>query len=544
MLNLLDLICWVKFRRTSMKKRFLFLILSLIFLGVSNISVKAQATSPIPLRLSASEVCDKSRGSWPLNMAMDSAKNKFLVCTQNYNGQGGLEIALKVVKYNPNASQVIYSILINTGSFVNSDIAVDANGTAFVLHGSNITRISADGLVVEGWASISLSEGKSLLVDPLNNLFVSGQLNNDAAVVKVRPDGSTAFVQTIGGSGYDIANAVAYGSNQTVILTGRTDSPDFPAINALQPFSGGGSDAFLVRLNSNSGTVLSSTYLGGNGFDEGRGLAAGNSGALVVVGETDSTNFPIFNAIQASISGQKDSYISKFNSTGSSLIYSTYLGGSGTDSAVGVTLDNAENAILTGVTSSNNFPTFRSEISTLEGNWQAFLTKLSTNGSSFLFSTYQSGGSGNFYDGFDIVDDSIGGVFLSVNSNKYFSGGESSGMVLRFSPYQIRLLYDPSKPFKPNPSIQVQLQDLVGTNQSSVGIPVTSLHVSPRGSSSYILKMLGGDFTFGANLKFGGSAPGGYKYLLDRTGLGAGDYDLVFTTANETVWRTVPFSLK
>lgn len=528
-----------------MKKNLCKLAFSLLIVVSSIVAMKAQSLSPIPVPLSLKGICDKSQGFWPVQMAMDSAKNKFSVCTENYNGQSGLEIALRIVKLDPSATQILYSKIIDANFNVITDIAVTANGTAFVVFGNQITRINPDGSVVEaGWSSVPLSEAKSIKIDSQNNLFISGQLNGNAAIVKVLSDGSIAFTQTFSGSGFEIANAIEIDSNQTVIATGRTDSTDFPSLNAFQTSLAGGTDAFLVRISSNDGTILSSSYLGGNGFDEGRGLAVGASGNIVVVGETDSLNFPTLNAIQSIAGGQKDGFISKFNNLGSSLLYSTFLGGSADDSANAVALDNNENASLAGVTFSPNFPLFRSGKTVLEGNWQAFLTKINMSGSLHLFSTYQSGGANNFYNGFDIIDDSLGGLFLSVNSNKYQGGGQSDGLILGFSPYQISLLYDSTKAFKINPSIKVQLQDLSGFNKSSANIPVTSAHVSPRGNYSVILKTLGSNFTFNAKLKFAGSALGGYEYTIDRTGLGEGDYDLVFTTANETALRAVPFSLK
>ena len=422
-----------------MKKNLLLFAFCLFFIGVTNTIVKAQSTSPIPFQVSAQLACDKSRSSWPINMAMDSSKNKYVLCTQNFNGQGGLEIVLNIVKFDPTATQMLYSISLNIGNFVSSDIAVTSNGTAFVLHGSLITRISPDGQVVDfGWTSSYLSEGKSIFVDSQNNIFVAGQSLNNGAVAKVLPDGSAAYVQSFGGSGFEIANAISIDSNQTLVVTGRTESSDFPILNAFQSSLSGSSDAFLVRLNSNNGAILSSTYLGGGGFDEGQGIVVGSSGNIVVVGETDSANFPVSNAMQASLGGQRDGFVSKFNNHGSTLVYSTYIGGSADDRVVGVALDSSENALFTGITGSPNFPLFRSAKTVLEGNWQAFFTKFNTNGSSFIFSTYQSGGVNNFYNGFDIIDDSFGGLYLSVNSHSFVGSGDSHGIVLRFSPYFIR----------------------------------------------------------------------------------------------------------
>ena len=90
----------------------------------------------------------------------------------------------------------------------------------------------------------------------------------------------------------------------------------------------------------------------------------------------------------------------------------------------------------------------------------------------------------------------------------------------------------------------MQVQDLQGVNRSDAGLVVTSSYVSPRGNPSLVAKTLGGNFTFDRNLQYGHSTKGGYEYTLNRTGLGPGDYDLLFYVAGEPALRSVAFSLK
>jgi len=121
-------------------------------------------------------------------------------------------------------------------------------------------------------------------------------------------------------------------------------------------YGGGPYDAFVMRLTS-LGTLISSTYLGGNGDDVGRGLALDSSGNIYIVGGTASTNFPTMAPLQGANAGSYDGFLAKMNSTASQIVFSTYLGGSVSDEGYGVAVDSNANAYLVGITNSSNFPT-------------------------------------------------------------------------------------------------------------------------------------------------------------------------------------------
>ena len=97
-------------------------------------------------------------------------------------------------------------------------------------------------------------------------------------------------------------------------------------------------------------------YLGGNNLDYGYGIVVDSSGNAYVTGRTDSTNFPLVNPLQATIGGPGDAFVTKINATGSQLVYSTYLGGSGYEAGDGIAVDGSGNAYVTGTTASTNFP--------------------------------------------------------------------------------------------------------------------------------------------------------------------------------------------
>ena len=144
--------------------------------------------------------------------------------------------------------------------------------------------------------------------------------------------------------------------------------------------------------------VLSySTYLGGTGPDQGNGIAVDSSGSAYVTGSTYSPNFPIVNGFQGSLQGQVSAFVSKLSADGSSLVYSTYLGGSASGSsaastsAAGIAVDSSGSAYVTGYTTATNFPTQNPFQSSLQGAESAFVTKLSADGSALVYSTYLGG---------------------------------------------------------------------------------------------------------------------------------------------------------
>jgi hypothetical protein len=159
-------------------------------------------------------------------------------------------------------------------------------------------------------------------------------------------------------------------------VTGGTGSTDFPTMNPLQPAYGGGGDAFVSKINSVGSALVYSTYLGGSGGDGGSGIAVDSAGNAYVTGGTGSTDFPTTNAGQPAYGGSGDAFVSKINSAGSALVYSTYLGGSGGDGGSGIAVDSLGNAYVIGSTSSTDFPTMDPLQPKYGGNYDAFVTKI------------------------------------------------------------------------------------------------------------------------------------------------------------------------
>ena len=159
-----------------------------------------------------------------------------------------------------------------------------------------------------------------------------------------------------------------------------------------------------------------STFLGGSSYDQANAVAVDVSGDTYIAGSTESTNFPVTaGAAQGASGGASDAFVTKLNASGSAVIYSTYLGGAGSDSAQGIALDSAGDAFVTGHTSSTNFPVTSGAFQTKCGDCTtgagAFVAKLNPAGSGLLYSTYLSGDAKDY--GYGIALDSAGNAYVT-----------------------------------------------------------------------------------------------------------------------------------
>ncbi|MYL22077.1 hypothetical protein GLW04_19635, partial [Halobacillus litoralis] len=170
---------------------------------------------------------------------------------------------------------------------------------------------------------------------------------------------------------------------------------------------------FVTKLNADGSTLVYSTYLGGTGFDRGSGIAVDEMGNAYVTGVTRSVGFPTTpGAFDTTYNGSNDGFVTKLNADGSILVYSTYLGGTGSDQGSGIAVDEMGNAYVTGLTSSVDFPTTPGAFdTTYNGNEDAFMTKLNVDGSTLVYSTYLGGTSSE--QGFGIAVDEMGNAYVT-----------------------------------------------------------------------------------------------------------------------------------
>ncbi len=359
-----------------------------------------------------------------------------------------------ISKYNVAGTALVYSTYLGGSSgFENGwDIAVDATGNAYVagrttsidfpvtaatafqptkttnntVDGGFVTKLNANGTL--GYSTYLFGpQGNSafgVATDGAGNAYIVGRTGTGFPItasafnstnfgsgfltkLNTNAAGAASLVYStyLGPTGFAEGHAVTVDAAGNAYITGNASSTstNFASPGAFQTTYGGGSaDAFIAKFNTNlSGTAsrVYSTYLGGSGQDFGgqstpsgsKAIAIDSAGNAYVTGFTTSTNFPTANAFQAANAGNTDAFLTKLNPAGSALVYSTYLGGSGTssdDEGRSVAVNVAGNAYVVGLTaSSTNFPT-AFPLSTADGTTGgAFLAKFSPAGNTLVYST-------------------------------------------------------------------------------------------------------------------------------------------------------------
>jgi len=338
-------------------------------------------------------------------------------------------------------------------------IAVDANGAAYVAGatwstdfptkspfqaanaGGNgdacVTKISADGRSMLYSTYLGGNAGDiafGIAIDASGAAYVTGQTSStnfptqspiqsgllgtlNAFVAKLSPSGATLSWSTyLGGTGGDVGMGVAVDASSAAYVIGRTTSTNFPTTaTALQAALAGSGDAFVAKISASGSALVYSTYLGGSANELAAGIAVDASGAAYVCGTTQSTNFPTASPLQASNAGNQNAFVAKINAAGSALVYSTYLGGSGSDLAHSIAIDASGAAYVAGSASSANFPTTAGAFQGVSsGGGDAFVAKISAAGGSLVYSTYLGGSSGDSAIG--VAVDAYGRAVVAGNT--------------------------------------------------------------------------------------------------------------------------------
>ncbi len=317
--------------------------------------------------------------------------------------------------------------------------------------------------------------GMAIAVDAAGNAYVTGYAysttfpllnayqpafggSQDVFVTKLNPAGNGLVYSTfLGGSAFDVGRGIAVDSAGNAYITGSTSSTNFPITlgGAFDTIHNGNEDVFVTKLDPTGAALVYSTYLGGDGNEEGHDIALDALNRAYVTGWTESNNFPtaapIFLApYDATYGGNTDAFVARLNATGVSLSYSTFLGGISLDRAYGIAVL-ANEAYVTGYTASSLFPTTAGVWDTaLSGGNDIFVTRFNNQGTGLVASTFVGGDDAEV--GEDIAIGAAGHVFVTgwTSSTDYpftvgaydtVYGGGVDAVVTKLNPTLTALTY-------------------------------------------------------------------------------------------------------
>jgi len=404
-----------------------------------------------------------------------------------------------VTELNATGNSLVYSSYLGgSGADFGQGIAVDSSGNAYVTGATQSTDFPTTTNALQ-----SINKGSS-----------------DAFVTKVNFTGVALVYSTyLGGSAVDVAQSIQVDSSGNAYVAGYTFSTDFPLVGPFQSIIGGGADAFVAKLNPAGSALTFSTFLGGSGDDRAYGLALDGSQNIYITGSTISTNFPTTSsAFQPALKGSSDAFVCKLNAAGSSLLYSTYLGGSGVDQGSAIAVTSAGVAYVTGFTQSSNFPTqnpIQSILGLSNNNLcgtapcaDAFVSQLDTVKNALVYSTYLGGNGPDF--GQAIALDSTGDPYItgSTSSTNFPATSPPSSVSIAAPPYKSTLTGTAGNAFVAkidsgnNPNISIvpaslnfgnetisvtsPLQQITIVNPSTVPLTITAIQVGLVGSSATV----------------------------------------------------------
>ncbi|MEK7774502.1 MAG: FG-GAP-like repeat-containing protein [Candidatus Zixiibacteriota bacterium] len=247
----------------------------------------------------------------------------------------------------------------------------------------DIAVLDDQSVIVAGWTTSSdFPSLQPVGIEPANF---------DIFVTHLDPTGSDVlFTTIIGGNQFDRAHSIEIDSDGSIFLLGATNSSSFPTVNPFQASRAGGFDLWVARLSSDGQSLLYSSYLGGNSVESAAAVAIQSTGAIVVTGSSSSSDFPTVNALYGN-SGSSDAVVAALSADGSSLLFSTYIGGSNSDDCLALAVGADDKIVLAGSTHSSNFPTVSSLQTYGGGSTDAFVATLASDGSALLYSTYIGG---------------------------------------------------------------------------------------------------------------------------------------------------------
>ena len=306
-----------------------------------------------------------------------------------------------VTKLNAAGNALVFSTYLGGDTTDQANgIAVDSSGNAYITGGTDSSNFPTTSGAIQGGANPG---GKGFIF--LTKMSGSGALVYSTFLNAGDLDGIASTAQ-----------GVAVDGSGNAYVTGYTSRKDLILANALQSTYKGSQAAFVSKVNPSGSALVYATYLGGSGTDQANAIAADSSGNAYVTGSTTSADFPTVGATQAKSGGGLDAFVTKINSAGSAIVYSTYLGGSSGDLGFGIGVDGTGKVWVAGTTTSQDFP----QVNGLSAPFEffepdLFVAQFKADGSGLLFSSYTTdimvyqGGSGR--SGFAL--DQAGNVYAT-----------------------------------------------------------------------------------------------------------------------------------
>ncbi|MGH2628277.1 MAG: SBBP repeat-containing protein, partial [Anaerolineales bacterium] len=380
----------------------------------------------------------------------------------------------------PGPGGLVYSTYLGGSQFEYAgDIAIDASGAAYAAgfttsanfpasagafqttyagnEDAMVAKLTPDGTTLAYATYLGGSSGErafGIAVDGTGSAFITGQTsssnfpasgafqgtapgNGDAFISKLAANGTALVYSTyLGGTAADRARGIAVDGAGAAYVTGRTDSTDFPTVGAFQATLTGGRNAFISKVSPSGGSLIYSTYLGGQ-WEEGVDIAVDAGGAAYVTGYAGA-NFPTTaGALQPSLAASctpganyNDAFVAKLNAQGNGLAYATYLGGCHNENGMGLAVDPTGSAYVVGDTCSPDFPVTPGAFQTSRAGpgsdcdgslgpkayWDAFVVKLDATGSSLAYGTYLGGS----------YDDNAGDIAIDAMGSAHVTGTTAS----------------------------------------------------------------------------------------------------------------------
>ena len=340
--------------------------------------------------------------------------------------------------YYGNSRQLEYDFVISPGA--------DASRIQFEITGASQIELDAEGNLALQTSSGELHFQSPAIYQESNGMRVpvsGAYVMNDATHIAFQVaqydlskplviDPVLVYSTYLGGSGDDQPSGIAADSAGNVYVAGYTDSTNFP-LAILGSLPSGAMHVFVAKLDPTGSNLVYADYIGGNSQDYGYALALDSANDVYVTGSTASSDFPMVNPYQGTYPGSYNAFLTKVSADGSSLLYSTYLGGNGSDMPSGIAIDSSSDVFVAGNTSSTNFPVanaYQASASPNQGGMfgnYGFLTKFSPDGSYLVYSTYLSGDSNVAYNCggtpcWPSPFSAINGIALDTTGNAYAAG--------------------------------------------------------------------------------------------------------------------------